>query len=29
VTARVPRLYLRGGRAVSATTLNERVPVEI
>jgi len=26
VTARVPRLYLRGGEAVSATTLLERVP---
>jgi alanine racemase len=26
VTARVPRLYLRGGQVVSLTTLNERVP---
>jgi alanine racemase len=26
ITARVPRLYLRGGEAVSATTLNERIP---
>ena len=27
ITARVPRYYLRGGRAVARTTLNERVPV--
>jgi alanine racemase len=26
ITARVPRLYLRGGEAVAATTLNERIP---
>ncbi len=29
VTARVPRIYLRGGRAVAATTLAERVPVPL
>jgi len=29
ISARVPRLYLRGGEAVSATTLNERVPVPL
>jgi alanine racemase len=29
VTARVPRVYLRGGAAVSATTLTERVPVPL
>ena len=29
ITARVPRLYLRGGAAVSATTLTERVPVPL
>jgi alanine racemase len=29
LTARVPRLYLRGGAAVSATTLNERIPVPL
>jgi alanine racemase len=28
ITARVPRLYLRGGKAVALTTLTERVPVE-
>jgi alanine racemase len=27
ITARVPRLYLRGGEVVAVTTLNERVPV--
>jgi alanine racemase len=27
VTARVPRLYLRGGQVVGVTTLTERVPV--
>jgi alanine racemase len=26
LTARVPRLYLRGGKVESVTTLNERVP---
>lgn len=26
ITGRVPRLYLRGGEVVAATTLNERVP---
>jgi alanine racemase len=26
ISARVPRLYLRGGRVVEATTLCERVP---
>jgi alanine racemase len=29
ITARVPRLYLRGGRAVEATTLTERVPAPV
>jgi alanine racemase len=28
VTARVPRLYLRGGEAVALTTLNERLPAQ-
>jgi alanine racemase len=26
ITGRVPRLYLRGGQVIAATTLNERVP---
>ncbi len=29
ITARVPRLYLRDGRAVEATTLTERVPAPL
>jgi alanine racemase len=29
ISARVPRLYMRGGRAVSMTTLNERVPMPV
>ena len=29
ITGRVPRLYLRGGVAVSATTLNERSPLPL
>ena len=29
LTARVPRLYLRAGAAVAATTLNERAPVPL
>lgn len=28
ISARVPRLYLRGGAVVASTTLNERVPAE-
>jgi alanine racemase len=29
ITARVPRIYLRGGTAVSVSTLNQRAPVPI
>jgi alanine racemase len=29
ITARVPRLYLRDGKAVAVTTLTERMPVEL
>jgi alanine racemase len=29
ITGRVPRLYLRGGVALSATTLNERTPIPV
>ena len=29
LAARVPRIYVRGGKAVAATTLTERVPVDL
>jgi alanine racemase len=29
ISARVPRWYLRGGRPVARTTLNERTPVPV